>query len=94
MNTATAELDTINADLPGITPALMESFLAGAGDAEQAARSRAWDAFSSLPAPTAFDEEWRRTYPEQFPFGKVQAIGNLPGREECPPACRQNRLPV
>lgn len=62
-----------------LIPGFDEAVLARLADAEQsktleAKRRSAYDRYAELPAPTGFDEMWRRTDPGLFPFGDVAPL--------------------
>ena len=44
----------------------------------RAKREQGFHVYKNLPAPTSFDEEWRRTNPRLFPFADFRAGGALP----------------
>ena len=70
------ELETTNAQtIPGFDEAAFGGLDTGSEHAVlRAKREAAFAAYQSLPAPTMFTEEWRKTHPSLFPFADLTVL--------------------
>lgn len=60
----------------------------------RAKRAEAFEAYAGLPAPTARDEEWRRTDPALFPFASFQALPRLAQRAGVTPRAGDEQFDI
>ena len=61
--------------IPGFDEGVLARLAEAAStEALKAKRRRAYDRYVELPAPTGFDEVWRRTDPGLFPFGSTAPL--------------------
>lgn len=63
--------------VPGFGEAEFRAVAEAGGDAEAAARARAFEAYRKAALPTARDEEWRRTDPGLFDFAGLTRLNRL-----------------